>query len=97
MRRAWKAARDGAGLVRVVGDSAALELRAKRVTGSVYDARVLHPQVRKALPLFPGPDLRAIGFPVSNLLEVIAIGGRNHGATDQQLPERGSGETVTPA
>jgi hypothetical protein len=59
LRCKWKVAREGAGLVRFVGDSVVLEWLAEWVTASVYDANVLEPQVPQALPLFPDLDRRA--------------------------------------
>ena len=59
LRCRWKVAREGAGLVRFVGERVVLEWNAEWVTASVYDANVLGPQVPQALPLFPGLDQRA--------------------------------------
>lgn len=56
LRCDWKVAKEGAGLVRFVGESVVLEWRAEWVTASVYDANVVEPQMLKALPLFPDLD-----------------------------------------
>jgi uncharacterized protein YfaT (DUF1175 family) len=59
LRCGWKVAREGAGLVRFIGDGVVLEWNAEWVTASVYDANVMEPQMPQALPLFPDLDRRA--------------------------------------
>lgn len=56
LRCLWNVAREGAGIVRFVGDRAVLEWRAEWVTAAAYDPNVVEPQAPQALPLFPDLD-----------------------------------------
>jgi phage baseplate assembly protein gpV len=52
----WQVARNGAGFVRVIENTAVLEWRAEWVTVSIYDANVAEPLLPDELPLFPDLD-----------------------------------------